>query len=55
MKASYTFRGRHIVAEGDTLAAVAEEIGRKIGVILLIDGDVKRAILDEADPSRTYA
>lgn len=53
MKAIYSFRGHHIVAEGDTLAAVAEEIGRKVGAVLLLDGDVKRAVLAGEDPSRT--
>lgn len=54
MKAVYSFRGHHIEAEGDTLAALAEEIGRKIGAVLLLDGDVYRAVLGEEDPSRTY-
>ena len=52
MRAEYSFRGHHIVAEGDTLAAVADEIGRKIGAVLLLDGDVYRAVAVEA-PSRT--
>lgn len=50
MKAIYTFRGHHIVAEADSLAALAEEIGRKVGAVLLLDGDIKRAVLDEDDP-----
>jgi len=49
VRATYSFRGHHIVAEGDTLAEVAEEIGRKIGVVLLHDGDVYRAVLAEAE------
>lgn len=54
MRAVYSFRGHHIVAEADSLAALAEEIGRKIGAVLLLDGDVKRAVVEES-PSRTYA
>lgn len=53
MIATYTFRGHHIVAEGDTLAELADEIGRKVGAVLLLDGDVYRAVVEP--PSRTYA
>lgn len=53
MRAVYSFRGHHIVAEGDSLSALGEEIGRKIGAILVLDGDVKRAVF--SDPPRVRA